>query len=387
MYHSYLQRLGLKPARPFFPPWKSFVPFSQGSPLTPFSIHSAATTSISSFCLSIITSPFVLICLKHSYERWAYMSLSHTLETIIAHPDCPDIRSADHDKRDRATAYLGLRKPPRFLQYAVEKVIFFLGWGHPIPSQGAQECTMPQEDTNEVQPIDIGGTEVANLGDLALLPHIQDGSTSRRVITPAELMASLSDVSPSPRPHTPPSPTASQTSQSEDNDPRIRITSREGIVEMEVRLPQVLSQRTEVIETEPSNSTHRDDTSPDSLGEISPSKYHRVTQLSTEPSQMLAGICKAQIVNWMALPLQVIALHSVAAHYLATGGGSTDPGRVLHSFSRLGFGNLSWTSIGWQASRIALCASFDLAIDLAIWGGSCVAIVWTGTSDFGWGTL
>ncbi|PVI02610.1 hypothetical protein DM02DRAFT_299121 [Periconia macrospinosa] len=392
IYHSYLQRLGLQPARPFLPPWRSFIPFSKWSPLTPFSIHHAATSSVSSFFLAILTSPFTLICLKHSYERWAYTSLSHTLETIIMHPDCPDMRSADHAKRDRTTSNFGFRKSlPHPLHSVMEKIINFLGWGQTTSSQETQDRTIQQEDDGGRQTIETSATEVTNLNRLENIPRLQGSataSTPQIVGTSTAPIISLSGVSPPPRPSSPSSPTASQTRQSDDNDPRIRITSREGIVEMEVRLPaQVLSQHTELAEAGQSTPSRRDADSPAPPRTILPSRYHRVTQLSTEPSQMLAGICKTQIVTWMSLPLKIITLHSVAAHYYSTGGGHVDTHRILHSLPSLSVSDLSWTSIGWQVSRIALCASLDLAIDLTIWGCSFVAIVITGTHDFGWGTL
>lgn len=157
---------------------------------------------------------------------------------------------------------------------------------------------------------------------------------------------------------------------------------------MEVRLPaQVVSQRSELVETEPPTPSPRDAASPIPSRAITPSVYHRITQLSLEPSLMLAGVCKAQVVFWMTLPLRVIYCRLVAAHYLATGGSYLGTPRILHPIPGLGVGDPSQTSIGLQLSRIALCSSVDLAIDLTLWGFSYIAIVYKGTKEFGWGML
>lgn len=395
IYHAYLQRLGLKPARPFFPPWRSFIAFSKWSPLNPFFIDPAANSSIPKFFLALLTSPFVLICVKHTCERWANTSLSHFLETTIVHPDCPDLRSADQDRRDRIYHHSGLRKsPPRPIRIVIEKIIGWLGWAHPVSPRENQNAVVQHQEVGGNQTIQMGGTVVTNLNRLDTGPDLHDGmtaSSTQIVGTSAVAVTTQSDVSPSAGQPTPPSPTASHTSQSEDNDPRIRITSREGIVEMEVRLPaQILSQRTELVEVETSTPGRGDTGSPLPSRATTPCIYHRVTQLSTEPSQMLAGICKAQIVAWVTLPLAALTRRSVVAHYLATGGGGhghIDSHGFLPPVTSLSISDLNWTSMGWQVSRIALCASLELAVDLTIWGCSYVWIVFTGTNSFGWGTL
>ena len=187
------------------------------------------------------------------------------------------------------------------------------------------------------------------------------------------------------RPATPPTPTISDH---DDNDPRIRITSREGIVEMEVRLPpRILSTHSEVAE-EASRYDHGVAWQNEEGGR-GRRAFHRVTQLSTEPSQMIGAVVKAQLVGLAVLPLKLAVLRVVACHYKTGGGhravGGGMGGRVVDGL--WGMDELSWQSVGRQVSRVALCGALELAIDLSMWSVQYWAVTRVGSSLFGWGRL
>ncbi|KAF2645457.1 hypothetical protein P280DRAFT_417228 [Massarina eburnea CBS 473.64] len=380
-YQSCLQRLGLVPAKPFLPPLKAFIPFSDSSPLVPYSNHHDATASISSFVLATLTSPFTFICVQTVYRQCIHRRILKASRQAIVHPDNPDFLSHNHGNETSAK-----NRSSSLLQLAMKRLTAMLGWGQTAPVDEQPGQTQQQQQQHETsgdeQTIEINGSEVINLSRLEI-PLLHAPS----VVAPEGSLSvgSLSDVLPPPTPSlAPASPTASQTSQSDDNDPRIRITSREGIVEMEVRLPShVLTQHTEMVTSGPSSPSHHDVGSPNPSRTTAPPVRHRVTQLSLESSYLLASICSRQIENLALLPLQWVGLRLVGLHYLARHDGSM--GRVLKPFPSLG--DFTWSSLGAQASRIALCSALEFAVDLGVWGCSYMAITRTGTSMFGWGRL
>jgi hypothetical protein len=386
-----MQRVGLVPARPLLPSLKSFLPFSGQSPLLPISVHYSALASPSEFLLAFATSPFVFVCLEHYFERWVYAIVSTPIEATIIRPNNPDMISPEEGNRSRTAAILGLRKhSPEIVRNTIAKFLSFIGWGDPdfvesrsfpIPSQA--------HDFQNSHATDVAGRRASNI-NIFPVPGVLQNSSAEPGIEVTETItvpiSSLSEVAPfSPPPSPPLSPTASQTSHN-DGDPRIRITTRGDLVEMEVRLPpHVLSSHTEVAGSGPPTPVPRDIASPTPLRSPGMLPYHRVTQLSTEPSLMIGSVCKAQIVSLVSLPLKLVTLRLVASHYLA--------GRQESAGSRGVLGALvlpsevDWKSIGALVSRLALCGTLELAIDLTLWGCQYWTVQWLGTRVFGWGTL
>lgn len=391
-YHSYLQRLGLVSAKPLLPPLRAFIPFSKWSPLLPFSLHYGASCSALDLFKAAMTSPFVFVCMEHFYERWVYAAVYEVIERSVVHPDNPDMLGREDGSKSRTTSILGLRRrSPSLIRGAVNKLLVTIGWGEPFSRLGETEreqaTSAPRRpEIRGEHAIEVGGNQVTNLNRLELPLARQNTPPATEALEPESLLVPINTSTQStPGPPTPQSPTASQTSE-HDNDPRIRITSREGIVEMEVRLPpHVLSSHTEIAGSGPSTPDQRDATLPNPVRTPDTRMYHRVTTLSSEPAQMIGAICKAQIVTWMTLPLKLVTLRLVASHYLARRQGYIGPRRVLDPLPAMSDSN--WPSIGVQMSRIALCGAFELAIDLTLWGCQYVVVTWMGTKSFGWGAL
>jgi hypothetical protein len=382
-YHACLQRLGLIPAKPFFPHWRAFIPFSQSSPLLPFSVHYSASSSVANFFKATLTSPLILVCAEHFYERWIYALLFEAVETFVIRPDNADIESPDASNRDRATAILGIRRQsPPLIRNSINKLLCFLGWGKPLDAAKAERNGSVGQTSGNGDAVEVSSTRVTNLArlDIPLAraeSHAASGGDGENVVTvPVE---ALDDFM---RPTTPPTPT---TSDHDDNDPRIRITSREGIVEMEVRLPpRILSTHTEVADE--GSRYHHGVAWQNHEGARGTRPFHRVTQLSTEPSQMIGAVVKAQLVGLAVVPFKLVVLRLVACHYL---GGHTVAGgvrgRVVEGIWEIG--GLSWQSVGTQVSRVALCGALELAIDLSMWSVQYWAVTRVGSSLFGWGRL
>ncbi|KAF9730549.1 hypothetical protein PMIN06_006580 [Paraphaeosphaeria minitans] len=389
-YHSHLQRIGLVPARPLLPPLKSFLPFSGQSPLLPFSVNHNPLASPTGFLLALATSPFVFVCLEHLLERWLYAIINAPIQATILRPDNPDMISPGEGNRERTTSILGLRKQsPNFVKNTIAKVIRFIGWGNAdvTASQpsltSSQAHSLPNSDAIEVR-----GRRVSNVSRLQVPGMLQGRSIETRegpetVILP---MSSLSEVLPfSPFPSPPLSPIVSQTSHN-DSDPSIRITTRGDLVEMEVRLPpQVISSHTELAGTGRSTPVPRDVASPTPARSPGLSPYHRVTQLSSEPSSMIGSICKAQVVSLVSLPLKLVTLRLVASHYLASREEFAGSRVVLGAFVLPS--EVDWKSIGALLSRLTLCGTLELAIDLSLWGCQYWTVMWLGTRLFDWGAL
>ncbi|KAF2014706.1 hypothetical protein BU24DRAFT_463468 [Aaosphaeria arxii CBS 175.79] len=382
-YHAHLQRMGLVPARPLLPPLSAFVPFSAASPLRSPEIPSGSSPSIiSSILRQVLLSPLLLVCLEHMLERRIYALVYEAIETGINRPTNPDLISADADAKERASELLGLRRrSPKWLRNVINKGLAAIGW-----APASRTRTQSGNLYSSVQAYQD--------------PDLQEVSRSRVVED--------TNGAEHEHPNVPASNSTMQgrmhsdqqyggaTSTGSDlgndlNDPTIRITSRDSIVEMEVRFPaQVLSTHTEIAEDFPLIAAQQSEvgvTREDSRTK----KRHRVTQLSIEPAQMLGAICKAQIVAWTILPLKLVTLRSIAGHYLASNmGNGTSPSTMLqHHLPVASIGltpfdvHTTWALL----SRVVLCAGLEFVIDISLWGLQWIAVTTVGKKYFGWGTL
>jgi hypothetical protein len=348
-----------------------------------------ASSSITDCIGAVLTSPLVLLCAEHAIERWIYACVYEAVETAVVRPDKPDIPSRDANGKDRALTVLGLRREsPTLIRNAIHRLLAMLGWALPSSSPNTQQKRTIELATtaasNNGQTIEVGGTQVINATPLHL-PVLQ--SQDQPVTEPLD-----ADVITIPidafqdliRSTTPPgSPTESEQNE---NDPRIRITSREGIVEMEVRLPpRILSTHTRVAEA---SGSSRDDAAVeprDRARSIDGHVYHRVSQLSCEPAQMISAMVRAQLVGLAMLPFRMVTLRMIASHHLVSQGEYAGSHRIVNPLEL--HGDMSWRNIGTQLSRVALCGALELAIDLSLWGMQYQAITKFGQSVFGWGTL
>lgn len=382
-YHANLQRLGLVPARPLLPYWKSFIPLSPWSPLAPLSIYHIASGSATSAAKAIVTSPMVLTIAERFYERWIYSAVFEAVETLIIRPDNADIESPDAVSKDRATSILGLqRRSPPLIRNAVHKLLMLLGWCESTTLSETEGNTFLESTRIAGQNIEVGDAQITDLMPFNVpVSHtnrpVTDGVHEDIVTVPDEIIEDLI------RPTTPPTPTISDH---DDNDPRIRITSREGIVEMEVRLPpRVISSHTEVLDVQPSSARHNPFTSRAHHRQSASRPHHRVTQLSTEPSQMVGAIVKAQLVGLAVLPFKLVVLRLIASHYLASQAQNGVIPRFVEPFPNIH--DSTFQSIGIGISRLAICGTFELAIDLSLWSVQYLAVTTVGKRLFGWGNL
>lgn len=388
-YHAALQRLGLVPARPLLPTWTSLIPYSSSSPLLPSSLQYNAFNSITDCIGALLTSPVILLCAEHSIERWIYACVYEAVETAIIRPDKPDIPSRDANGKDRALTVLGLRREsPPLIRNAIHRLLAMLGWALPSsPPNTQRKRTIELATTitsNDGEIIQVGSTQVTNATPLnlpTLQPQDQPATEPLDADVTTIPIDAFQDLIRSTTP--PGSPTESEQNE---NDPRIRITSREGIVEMEVRLPpRILSTHTDVAEA---SGSPRDEAAAESRNRARSTDghvYHHVTQLSCEPAQMISAMVRAQLVGLAMLPFRMVTLRAIASHYLAKQGGYAGSYRVV---GPLGLHNdVNWQNIGNQLSRVALCGALELSIDLGLWGLQYLAITKFGQSVFGWGTL
>lgn len=382
-YHANLQRLGLVPARPFLPNWMSLNPFSTMSPLTPLSIFFDPFNSITDCAKAFMTSPLMLTCAEHLFELWLYASINEAVDASVIRPDNPDIADSDKTNKNRAATILGLRrKSPRFVRKVIGELLSTLGWGTPCAGDESDQPRL--SDFTDAQTIEVGDTTITNVAPLELsVSQAQGGvSASDPDVDAFQRQVAIADGE---RPTTPITPLASELQYDED-DPRIRITNREGIVEMEVRLPsRILSTHTEIADAFTPSQAQQVRSYSDT-GVSSNRPFHRVSELSMGPSKLISSIVKAQVVGLVVLPFKLVLLRLIASHYLASGHGGDQ------AFSRNvvplpGVGDLSWRVVGIQASRLALCNMLEVAMDLTLWGLQYAVTIKVGKTFFGWGTL
>ncbi|USP79719.1 hypothetical protein yc1106_06993 [Curvularia clavata] len=389
-YHAALQRLGLVAARPLLPSWRTLIPFAGASPLLPLSLHYNVSNSMADCVRGILTSPAVLLCAHHAMERWVYACVYEAVESSIIRPNKPDTPSRDPNVKDRAMTMLGIRREsPTPIRNSIHKVLSMLGWASPLVAQSnVQKQTITVESTldpSDGQTIDVGGTRVTNATPLNL-PVLQTQDQPASEPTEVDVITiPIGAVEELMRSTTPPASTTGP--EDDENDPRIRITSREGIVEMEVRLPpRTLSSHTEI---EEAFGSPREGRTSESLrtAHLADEKhsYHRVTQLSCEPAQMISAMVRAQLVGLVMLPARMVILRMIASHYLAGQERHGGPHRLVSSLDVAG--ELNWAGIGTQLSRVALCGVLEVALDLGLWQLQYLTITKVGKELFGWGTL
>ncbi|KAF1920081.1 hypothetical protein BDU57DRAFT_533896 [Ampelomyces quisqualis] len=386
-YHADLQRLGLIPAHPYLPPWSSLSLFSIISPLRPFSMYYDASASLADCAKAVIASPAVMACAEHLFGRWVYATISEAVDASVTCPDNPDIVSPEAGNKHGLLTTLGFGRPsPPLIRKAVARLMLALGWSattKPVESRNISQVAFGHVQSLslvEGQTIDVGGTAVTNVTPLELNvarppnQHDTEDSEANMSTVQVEMVHDLE------RPVTPGSPLASAP-QYDDDDPRIRITNREGIVEMEVRLPpHILSTHTEVHDALASAQGHQDE----GLTRRS-RRNHRVSKLSLALSDKISGIVKTQLVGLIVLPVRLVVLRMVASHYLCSVGGNTSLSRVVVRLPRCG--DSSWRWIGVQVSRVALCSAVQMAVDVGLWGVQYMLSVSIGKAFFGWGTL
>jgi hypothetical protein len=357
------------------------MPCSSSAPRLPLSFYYDPSASAVDFVKAIVTSPLILVCVEQLYEYWIHAIVSSAVDACIIRPDNPHGASPDAESTQRTYKVLGLRQqPPRLIQNAVSKLLLMLGWAAPRTSDDAddtrQAITEYQPDSTEPQTIDVAGTTVTNAIPLQL-PVAQP--PEQQLVEANEINIAVNALA---RPSSPESPIVRQN----DSDPRIRITRRDGIVEMEVRLPpRVVSTHSEVTEAPLVSQSQPSGRSRHEALKFGDQLYYRVTALSVEPSEMAGTIVKSQVVALVVLPLKMIAFRLIASHYLARQGGHANPLRSVKTWSTLS--DLSWRSFGTQVSHLALCTALEVAIDFGLWGLHYVTTVRIGTSLSGWGRL
>tara|TARA_R110002003_G_scaffold110_17_gene9380 strand:+ start:16732 stop:17745 length:1014 start_codon:yes stop_codon:yes gene_type:complete len=336
-------------------------------------------TSFANFARAVVTSPLVFVCVEHFYERWVYAAINEAVDASIIRPDNPDLVSPDAGRKHRLTTILGLRrKSPRVVRQMVNILLSALGWAMPVDEEDSSQVpgsgSGTQLDSAEAQTIDVGGTTVTNVTPIEV-PIVQ------RHADPPVQVPTINEVE---RPTTPTTPTMDP--HFDDNDPRIRITNREGIVEMEVRLPpRILSTHTEVADALASSQISRPSRLRRDVLPSSDRPFHHVSNLSAESSQMVSSIVKAQLVGLAVLPLKFVMLRLVASHYLHRHGGEKGLSRAVVPLP--GLKDFSWRSIGTQLSRLLLCNALEVAIDLALWGTQHAISLSLGKEWFDWGKL
>jgi hypothetical protein len=282
---------------------------------------------------------------------------------------------------------LGMRRQsPPLLRNAVNKLLCFLGWGKPLAPPKAETSGSAGQTWGDGDGVGASSSRVTNLARLDVPLARADSSAVSGEDGENVVSIPIEALDDFMRPTTPPTPT---TSDHDDNDPRIRITSREGIVEMEVRLPpRILSTHTQVAGE---GSRYHDGVAwQNDEGARAPRAFHRVTQLSTEPSQMIGAVVKAQLVGLAVLPFKLVVLRLVACHYHAGGQqrAAAGAGGMRVALGMIGgIDEWSWQSVGLQVSRVALCSALELAIDLSMWSVQYWAVARVGSSLFGWGRL
>lgn len=386
-YHTYVQRLGLIPPRPFLPSWRSFIPFSASSPLLPLSPYYDASASMADCFKALVTSPIVLVITKRYLDLLVLGCIHEAIQSCIIRPYDAFWQYETVDSKSRAF-FPGLQdRVPSSVRTTLRRVLAAVGWAYPLPKKRTENDTRSNQDTSTLQGnhiLDVGPNRVSNVAPLPVNTSRTQQTDEAEVPSENVITVPLDSIDEMIRPATPPSPRASPVAQ-DDNDPRIRITNRGGVVEMEVRLPpRILSSYTELesqVVSSDFEDTHPQNRPPPG-GDV---KCQRVTHLSATPASSLGMTVDFHIAGFVLIPVKFVMLRLITSHFLSTHGNHIDRSSGMRLLPRLA--DLSWRSVGVQVTRIALCHMLDFTIGLGVWGLQYVAITKLGISSFGWGSL
>lgn len=384
-YHARLQRLGLVPASLLLPTLTSLNPWSASSPLSPRSIHYDASAVVVKCISAFLTSPVMLLSAERFANRLVSVYIHEAIDTSVLRPRIAELPLELAEDKELAVNRFGRRQSPPMIRNLINRVMTCMGWGRPLKTVDVKsQQGIPRPNGHRIQ---VGSTEVDHVHPLEM-PAVRDPAISTAEVVGADVETTRNGATNGPhRPATPPTP-GRHAVDAADDDPRIRITSREGMVEMEVRLPsRVLSTHTEVAEgsaSEPGNRTtafHEDLP----MSESDDEPHYHFTLLSTELARMIGAMVEAQLIGLALLPLQVMTYRVVARHYL--GSGKAQGMVAHHARAFVEPKTLTWRGVGSHVSRIALCAAVEFAIDLGLWGVQYVAVTFVGRECYGWGTL
>ncbi|KAF2810453.1 uncharacterized protein BDZ99DRAFT_520522 [Mytilinidion resinicola] len=381
-YYSSLQRLHLVPIRPFLPPLESFIPFMPASPIQRVPVPSTFTReSVTTFAVSLLASPLLLFLVEVFIERRVYGVIYDAIESRRVEAGTTELAHSEEYPKPRTARFIGLSETPwGVFGTAVDTMLGYLRRAYIFDDEldgrrTPQERYIERELDRIRAEIDLGNLRINNMERLdipvahaesVLQPVDFGGSDAGQVAMPLD---------PS-RPVSPVSQTISEGSQ-DAMDPSVRITSREendGIVELEVRLPQLASVTHE--ELAANASAPRVDDGAQG-GDGRQWIFPRATKLSTEPGRMLGSILNSQIVTWARMPLQLAGLRLMAARFQAT-----DPqalfGRSVQN-PLLGLGTVR------TFERVLLCGGIEFMGNLAVWGCECCVIAFLGQACYRWG--
>ncbi|KAF2499220.1 hypothetical protein BU16DRAFT_614675 [Lophium mytilinum] len=319
-YYSSLQRLHLVPIRPFLPPLESFIPFTPSSPIQRVPFPSTLTReSVTTFTVSLLASPLLLFFVEVFIERQVYGVIYDAIESRQLEAGSELAHSEEYPK-PRTAKFIGLSEAPwGVFGSAIDTLLGYLRRAYIFDDEldgrrTPQERYIERELDRIRAEVDLGNLQLTDLERLDVpLAHAENDSR------PMEFGESDTGHATMPldlsRPVSPVSQTISEGSL-DAMDPSVRITSREendGIVELEVRLPQLASVTHEELATNASAARIHNGRGDDGQQWIFP----RATKLSTEPSRMLGSILNSQIVTWARMPLQLAGLRLLARGFQA----------------------------------------------------------------------
>lgn len=349
-YHISLQTMGLVPARPLLPSWRSFLPLSPWSPIRLPTLPSGLSlATLADIARAAATSPLVIVGITFILEDWTRAVIDEAFETTIIRPSNPDLACPD-DGWERHTA--GVPKSTSIIRNAINNVLTKFGWAEPLePRWGPEQLV-----ESHVRPgsVEVNGHRVTNINRL-------DISVVHSGVQP---VSGQNDVSGEHLPNNPSHPPPSSTATENGSIP---LTSQDDI-------------------TSTSSSSNVASAYP--VGRVSRA-YHRVTPLSTEPSRLLGSICARQLTDWVMLPLNIYTCRLIASHYFAGRRGQCPNSYLFYTVRNplAELHDLDFRSVVSLLSRVGLCAAIKGAIDLGIWGCQWLVVTYIGKRYFGWGTL
>jgi hypothetical protein len=354
--HANLQALGFIPATTLLPPLRSCVPFCGTSVLQFRRDH-----------LQIL--PFVL---ARPLAWMVYKYISNCTRLSLMVPISIDgRRRSSASRRTMSVTSVNLLEITNFPHLGPFHALFgFLGWGHYayVPHTASTTTFTPGLQRRETWPVDADH-EIAQI----------EGQASQE-------------------PEGQPLVRAPSSSNENDNGPdaydigrepsatiRVASVDETGTINLEIGFAE-----TEVI-PEVSGRDSRHDSATSTLLAIS-RRPHHVSELSHEPTNMLAILFGRWATSIILMPIRALVLSGLARHVIARPDiYDVDPVRapIIPTSFRSALG-MSAFGVGWidgYGGKVALACMVDASLGLGYWLAEWAMVRWVGKKYFEWGTF
>lgn len=354
--HSNLQALGFIPATTLLPPLSSWIPFRGTSVLQYDRDH-----------MQII--PFIL---ARPLAWMVYKYISNCTRLTLMVPISTDARRrSSASRRTMSVTSVSLLELTHFPHLGPFHSLFgFLGWGHHAytPQTTASTSFAPGLRRRETWPVDIDH-------DTAQVDEFHNQMTERPPLLHAPSSSNENEIDID----------ANDIGRQPTATIRVASVDATGTINLEIGFSE-----TEVL-PDPFILDSRHNSAASRLLAI-PRRPHHVSELSHEPTNMLAVLFGRWATSLVLMPVRAFVLNGLARHVIERPDiYGVDPIRASILPSALGSetGMLAFSTGGVDgySGKFVLACMVEASLGLGFWLAEWALVRWVGTNFYDWGTF